>query len=130
MHISKELQEAIHKTQKKFPRIYFDPVLVCQFIGSVAEFYKNSDKRLPTQERLKQARLDALKYLKIWDERLRTAYKSLAGVYFGKKGGIKSGKVRRTKIATKKLEEKEVARNEMMENAKAHEAFHKVRSQD
>jgi len=125
MYVSPKLQDAIEKTRKKFPGVYFENNLTCKFIGGVSDFLKNSNNRLKKQGVFRKALLDALKYSNIWEDRTRAAYKSLAGAYFGPQGGRKSGQVRRSKKKSR-----EDMANKMLEDAKAHEVFHKNRLQD
>ena len=84
MFIGQELQNALTKARKKHPKVVFDKHLVRMFIGKMGE--------LKEKWGFKEARRYALNECGIWDKEVRNAYASLAGVYFGRRGGVQTAR--------------------------------------
>lgn len=110
--ISHELQTALEKVQKKYPGVVFDQHLIKVFTGKLSELLKKYE--------FTEARRYALNMCNIWDVPVRDAYKSLAGTYFGRRGGVK--KPRKNKIVKNSIVTKR-----MLKDAKTNESFHKTR---
>jgi len=113
--ISQELQNALTKVQKKYPDIVFEKYLMKVFIGKLSELLKKYE--------FIQARRYALNMCNIWDEKTRNAYKSLAGIYFGKRGGLK-------KPNKKIVSKNSVVTERMLEDARINELYHHTRQGD
>lgn len=93
--LSPELKSALLKTQKKYPGIIFDKYLLRIFIGKIAEL----KERMSFGEALRYS----LNHVGIWDKKTRSAYKSLAGVYFGRRGGRQTAaRKKKSRILKKK----------------------------
>ena len=76
--ISQELQTALTTVQKKYPDIVFEEHLMKIFIGKITELKEN----MPFGEAMRYS----LNHVNIWDKKVRSAYSSLAGTYFGRRG--------------------------------------------
>lgn len=77
--ISQELREALKKAKEKHPRVCFEEHSVRSFIGKMTE--------LKDEHPFGEALRYSLNYMNIWNKPTRTAYASLAGTYFGRRGG-------------------------------------------
>jgi len=78
--ISPELQTALEKVQKKHPDVVFEQYLMRIFIGKLSELKEN----MPFGEAMRYA----LNHVNLWDKKVRSAYSSLAGTYFGRRGRL------------------------------------------
>ncbi len=113
--ISQELQTALMKVQKKYPDIIFEKYLLKIFIGKLSELIKKYE--------FTEARRYALNMCNMWDKKTRDAYKSLAGTYFGRRGGIK-------KPQKNIISKKSVVTERMLEDARINELYHHPRQGD
>ncbi|VAW14834.1 hypothetical protein MNBD_BACTEROID05-91 [hydrothermal vent metagenome] len=82
MFVSDELKNALKASQERHPEVSFDNSLVRLFIGKVTELKEGRE--------FGEALRYSLNACQIWDKRIRTAYSSLAGTYFGKHKGRKT----------------------------------------
>lgn len=131
MSIDQKLDDAIKKAHGKFSEVSYDKHVVRLFIGKVGGFYRdlNAFRKFPKREKYKRSIEASFLEIGISDNDTQRAYKIIAGAYFGPQGGIESGKTRRTKKESKQ-EITKARKNEIMQDARGREAYHKIRSQN
>ncbi len=86
--ISPELQTALEKVQKKYPDVVFEQYLMKIFIGKLSELKENMS--------FGEAMRYALNHVNIRDKKTRSAYSSLAGTYFGRRGRLQQARGKTT----------------------------------
>lgn len=112
MFIDSELQNAIEKVQKT-KKIILDKYLTRMLIGKINEL----KKEMSFAEAIRRA----LNQINIWDKETRTMYASLAGTYFGRRGGRKSAQTKKRKQGSKTNEVKLYANRTLINKKGQHE---------
>jgi len=82
--LTQEMRHAIEKTAARHPCILIDKFVAVSFINKVAELKNETPFGLSIRY--------SLNFVGIWDKKTRMAYASLAGTYFGRRGGLQTAK--------------------------------------